>query len=666
MSLLNLVNINLSFGSREIFTNLSLQISSGDKIGLIGANGRGKTTLFRIIRGELKPDSGEVSFLKGARIGYLPQEMDFTSDDTIISYLMSANTKADDIQEEIVRLEEELHNEDAPDALEAIAAQLGALHEELHSKDSQYSQHEAEMILCGLGFSVADLSRKVSEFSGGWKMRILLASLLFSKPDLLLMDEPTNHLDLPSLVWLDQFLATYRKTMVLISHDRDFLDRHVSRVFALEPEGFRAYRGNYSQSRLLREEEEKIIENRRKNVDRERKQLENFIERFKAQANKARQAKSKAKILKRLENVEEIESDDHFLFHFPKSDRSGDRTLVLDSIAKGFGDNILYSNVNQTIMRGRRIGLVGVNGSGKTTLLRILAGELTPDEGRVIIGSNVKISYYAQHQTQALDPALSIVDEVRRWAPSLGETAVRNILGCFLFRGDDADKLVKVLSGGEKARVALARLLVNPGNFLMMDEPTNHLDIESSEALLDALLEYDGTVLFVSHNRGFLDRLANEIWEIDDNRLIVFQGNFSEYIEHLKDRNQLRLFLPSDRNSLSESRPASIGSVEKKKDSKTDKRRKEAKFREILTRELGPVKSKIESLEKRISEIEVRQEILEKQLADTEMYAKPEYPGLIKEFSENKEKLEDLMARWSFQSELYETKKIELEARRDD
>ncbi|MBN2724563.1 MAG: ABC-F family ATP-binding cassette domain-containing protein [Deltaproteobacteria bacterium] len=669
MSLLTLNNVCLSFGSREIFSNLSLQVTSGDHIGLTGANGRGKTTLFKIFRGEQTIDSGEVHMAKNSLMGYLPQEMEFSSEKTVIEHVMSNHTNTEEIREKIYLLENQLKIEVNENIIENLAHELAEFHEELINNENLYSPHEAEMILMGLGFKITDFNRKIDEFSGGWKMRIHLASLLFMKPDLLLLDEPTNHLDLPSLTWLDQYLSSYKKTMIMISHDRDFLDRHVKRIFALEPEGFRQYKGNYTQSRLLREEEEKILENRRRNVEKERKQLENFIEKFKAKATKARQAKSKAKFLKKLDEVETLEYEEHFVFRFPKPARCGDRAIVLEEISKSFGTNQLYKGISHVVSRGRKIGIVGVNGTGKTTLLRIIAGELKPDTGKILEGSGVKLSYYAQHQAQALDISKTIVEEVRMIAPSLGETMVRNILGAFLFKGEDADKLIKVLSGGEKARVALAKLLVNPGNVLLLDEPTNHLDLESSEALLQALAQYDGTILFVSHNRSFLDNLANEIWEINDNTLSIFPGNFSEYNEHLHLRDQSRVFIPVE--GLSQQKTSGISEIitsdeNRKKATKSDRRKKEAKLREILLRETGPIKKKIAELEKRIGDMEERQDYLEKSMADPESFSRPEFPDMLREFKENQSKLEDLMGRWSYQSELYESKKSEIESRQSN
>ena len=702
MAVLSCSNINLSFGARVILENVSFAVDNNDRVGLVGSNGRGKTTLLRILSGEQKADCGDIVLASGARMGYLPQEIRVESSQHLLEFVHHAAGDRHQLEADIAGLERSLTAAADDARMEEFAHRLSELHERLILFDSLYSVHEAEQILDGLGFRQKDFSRPLVEFSGGWKMRALLAQLLFLKPEMLLLDEPTNHLDLPSLAWLDTWLQGFRGAFIMISHDRDFLDRHVRRVFSLEPEGFRQYRGNYSDSRRMREEEEVVLENRKKNLDRSRKEAERFIERFKAQATKARQAKSKAKMLKKMESIDIPVEEQRIRFRFPAVERTGDRVLQVQDLAKSFGDLHLYRDLSATVTRGERIGIVGVNGAGKTTLLRLFSGELSPDQGKVVWGSNVQLAYYAQHHADALQLDDTVLEEVRRSAPHLGDTRVRSILGAFLFRGDDVDKVVGVLSGGEKARVALAKLLVRPGNVLLMDEPTNHLDLESAELLAEALAEYEGTMVFVSHNRSFIDRLATRIWEIDDGKIHVYPGNLTEYMAHLAVRREHRAFTPdqlSKSNRPSEypvalaaavpaapkaSAPAAkvaapVAAVPvpavaapvlvaapaapkaEPRDTKVERRRRDAQLRERIQKELGPMKSKIDQMEARISELEARNAELSKLMADPEVYGRPEFVAALKEFRENEIKLEDLMGRWTYSCEKYEEKKREIE-----
>ncbi|MBU1410727.1 ABC-F family ATP-binding cassette domain-containing protein [Myxococcota bacterium] len=700
MAVLSCSNINLSFGARVILENVSFAVDNNDRIGLVGSNGRGKTTLMRIVSGEQKADTGDIVLASGARMGYLPQEIRVESTQPLLDFVHHAAGDRRQLEADILATEQALEAAADDAGREGLAISLAELHERMILFDSLYSVHEAEQILDGLGFRQKDLTRPLAEFSGGWKMRALLGSLLFLKPDVLLLDEPTNHLDLPSLAWLDTWLLGFRGAYVMISHDRDFLDRHVRRVFSLETEGFRQYRGNYSDSRRMREEEEVVLENRKKNLDRSRKEAERFIERFKAQATKARQAKSKAKMLKKMEAIDIPVDEQRIKFRFPAVERTGDRVLQVQELAKSFGDLHLYRDLDATVTRGERIGIVGVNGAGKTTLLRLLSGELSPDLGKVTWGSNVQLAYYAQHHADALQLDATVLEEVRRGALHLGDTRVRSILGAFLFRGDDVEKVVGVLSGGEKARVALAKLLVTPGNVLLMDEPTNHLDLESAELLAEALAEYEGTMLFVSHNRSFIDRLATRIWEIDDGKIHVYPGNLTEYMGHLAARREHRAFTPDQLSkgnrpsgypaprdaapavTAPSSAPAAVTATttsvtvtaaprvqaslaapkSEPRDNKLERRRREAQLRERIQKELGPMKIKVDQMEARISELETRNAELSKLMADPEVYGRPEFVAALKEFRENEIKLEELMGRWTFSSEKYEEKKREIEA----
>jgi ATP-binding cassette subfamily F protein 3 len=508
MSLVVLENCELTFGGRSIFSDLNLRIGEEDRIGLIGRNGSGKSSLLRVLAGQQEIDRGAVRKAGTIRIGYLPQELDVAGGRTLLDSVLSSVPGRANLEETLDLVEHELAEATTESEQMELAEKLATLHDDLAHFDTNYSPHEAHAILDGLGFKTTDAGRDLSEFSGGWKMRAVMASLLFQKPDLLLMDEPTNHLDITTVGWLADFLKRYRNAMILISHDRDFLNEQISRIVSYEPEGVRQYNGNYEDYKRQRAEEAEILERRAVNQARIREQTERFISRFRAQANKAAAVQSRVKKLEKLEDVQLLGSERSLRFRFPPCERAGTDTVLLEDLGHSYGDVKVFEHANGIVRRRDKVAIIGPNGAGKTTLLRILAGEIPAAKGSFRLGHNVKVGYYAQHVTERLDLRNSVFDEV--WQNSAYDdlTQVRTVLGTFLFSDDDVDKKIAVLSGGEKARVALARLMVDPGNLLLMDEPTNHLDLESSEALAEALATYDGTLIFVSHNRSFVRHLA--------------------------------------------------------------------------------------------------------------------------------------------------------------
>jgi ATP-binding cassette subfamily F protein 3 len=665
MSLITFNKVNFSFGSRIIFDRVSFQIQAGSKIGLIGSNGMGKTTLFKLITGELKEEKGNINRQNNLNIGYLPQEFNFQGNAPILDFVLASTGNRKELESQIFRVQNQLSQAQNQSDKEKFGEKLAELYEKKLLLEERFSSHKAESILHGLGFTTAQFSQPLDTFSGGWQMRVLLASLLFSTPDLLLMDEPTNHLDLPSLNWVDEYLDNYSGALLIISHDKEFLDRNVNRIFALENDGFREYKGNYSYSRELRKEEEIILENRKKNMERKQKHLEKFIERFKAQANKARQAKSKAKLLRKMEEVETIDREEKINFTLPEVERSGARTLHFKNLTKSFGNNVVFEDVSQLIQRGDKIALVGTNGSGKTTLLKTIAGELEADRGQVVAGANVTISYYAQHQADLLNLDNTILEEIKLTAPRLGETSIRTMLGAFLFKNDDVHKKIGVLSGGEKARVALARLLVAPGNLLLMDEPTNHLDLESTEILADALGNFAGTILFVSHNRSFINSISNKIWELEDSRIREFPGNLKDYLFHVKNNSpdEVDSVMTGDKTIQ---KADSDSEDNDRRLTKAERRRREAQYRKILKKYTGDIQKKIAKLENRIETLESENELLEKKIADPDFFGKPEYVDSLKQFEQNRSKLEELMGRWTFQNEKMEEKMEEVEEKRKE
>jgi ATP-binding cassette subfamily F protein 3 len=648
--------MSLAFGGRTIFNKVSFQINEGDRVGLVGPNGTGKTTLLRLLLGELAPDDGEIRRLKGIRLGYLPQEVLDVPDYELLPWVLSAVPRVAEIKERLELTETELREAEEPSQQSELAQQISNLYSELEHLDTLFSSYEAERILLGLGFRGADLKRPLNELSGGWRMRAALARLLFQQPDVLLLDEPTNHLDVPSVHWLDEYLSQFRRALILICHDREFLNRQIRRVLSLEEEGLRAYSGNYDHYLKAREQEEKILEAKARNQEQKVKEALRFIERFRAKSSKARQAQSKIKMVDKLELVRTHKRRKTIRFSFPPVAQSGRDVLAISNLSKSFGDIHLYSSLNLRVQRGERVAIIGPNGAGKTTLLRIIAGEVVPDEGTVNLGHNVKLSYYAQHHAEELNPQQTVLHEVHMAAPDATVGRIRDTCGAFLFSGDDVDKAVGVLSGGEKARVALARILVSPGNLMLMDEPTNHLDLISSEILIQALSGYTGTLIFVSHNQSFVNQLATKIWNIESGVIEEYPGNLKEYYEHLA----------LVRGTAENLKATLVQPVEQSRregrNTQKERRRAEAERRLAINRKIAPIKNKLAELEARIEELEKREAELSSQLADTEIYADHKKSGpLLMEYSEVRRKLEELLGRWEYHHTLLEETKRQLE-----
>ncbi len=544
MSLVVLDGVSLFFGERKIVADLGLRIGEHDRIGLVGPNGSGKTTLLRMLAGQQEPDKGAITRAARVRIGYLPQDIAIEGGRTLIDFVLSSVPGREELDGELLATEAELAAAQGrgagDDEMMDLATRIADIHERIDHFERFFAEHQAHRILAGLGFEPGDQSRDLGEFSGGWKMRAVLAGILFQQPDLALFDEPTNHLDMPSVAWFSDFLKAYKRSFVLISHDREFLNEQIARVVSFETEGVRQYSGNYDQYVRQRAEEAEILENKAKNLAREREKMEKFVERFRAQANKARAVQSRIKALEKMDDVEQYQRRKVMRFSFPAAARPVSEVARVEGLRKAYGDNVVFDDLDLVIRRGQKIGIIGKNGAGKTTLLRMIAGELPHDAGTIRLGSGVSLGYYAQHHADTLHPELTVYDEVRLANPDASIGQVRSVLGAFLFSGDDVDKPISVLSGGERARVALARLLIKPGNFLLMDEPTNHLDLESSESLAQSLAGYDGTIVFVSHNRRLIRTLANAIWNIEDGTVEPYPGTLDEYMYSLRLRRERR------------------------------------------------------------------------------------------------------------------------------
>ncbi|MFH2011227.1 MAG: ABC-F family ATP-binding cassette domain-containing protein [Pseudomonadota bacterium] len=644
MSLLTVVKASLSFSGRQIFNEIGLQVEPRDRIGLVGPNGAGKTTLLRLIMGEVSLDSGEVLVKKGIRLGYLPQDVQETLSGPLLQSVVDSVPGRVDMENELKKAEASLKEASRKRDQISIAEKLGEIHQEINRLDQEHPRHAAEKILLGLGFAISDFDRPVSSLSGGWKMRAALASLLYQKPDLLLLDEPTNHLDVPSVHWLEQFLKDFDGAMILVSHDREFLNRQINRIVSFSQEGMKSYSGDYDFYLNAREEERKLLEANARKQDQRVKEAEKFIERFRAKASKARQAQSKIKLLNKMEIVKTHRRERELHFSFPEVPQSGRVALTIKDMSKGFGEVPLYKDINLSVLRGERTAIIGPNGCGKTTLLRMVAGEIEPDEGQISLGYSVSMSYFAQHHSDMLDDQKTVIEEVYQVAPDESIGFVRGVCGAFLFSGDDVEKNIGVLSGGERARVSLAKLLVKPGNLMVMDEPTNHLDITSSEALIDALSEYNGTLLFVSHNQSFVNRLATKIWDIRGGEIIEYPGNLDEYYYHIEKAEEAANGYAQ--GALDEGKGANKASVKKGQGRKNDKREK-AEKRQLIYDTIKPILAEVARFEERIAELEVRQEELEKLLAEPDVFNdKNNGVSLLKEYKEVREEQDELLLKW--------------------
>ena len=532
--LISLQNVSFFFGARPILEEANWQIGDGERIGLVGSNGAGKSTLLRLMTGEYTPDEGVINKPKDVSLGFFNQDLlSFSTSDSILKVGMQAFEKAMEVEKEMERIIKEL--EDKPDDADLLDDYSHALHD-YEVAGGYEMEHKTAEVLEGLGFSTADLQRPYDQFSGGWRMRVLLAKMMLQAPELLLLDEPTNHLDLPSIEWLERYLISYPGSVVIVSHDRYFLDRMVTKIVEVWQRDLYQYSGNYTF--FQKEKAERMVLQQRafENQQDYIKQQERFIERFRAKATKAAAAQS---AIKRLDKLDVIESPDSSMptmnINFDIAVQPGKIICDLKGITKRYGNLTILDNAFAEINRGDKIALIGANGKGKSTLLRIVSGQET-FEGERKWGHNVEESFYAQHQLEALTVENEILEEMKMCGSGKNELELRQLLGCFLFSGDDVFKKIKVLSGGEKARVALAKVIAAKGNFLMLDEPTNHLDMQSVEMLIEALNKYKGTLILVSHDRYFISKTANKIWNIENGEVKEFVGDYEEWTVWHQDK----------------------------------------------------------------------------------------------------------------------------------
>lgn len=636
--MIELRNISLAFGVRKIFDDATAVINKGECIGLVGANGAGKSTLLKILAQKEEIDAGEIAKPNYATIGYLPQE-------EIVTATRPLYEEAEASFEDVIALRAAAKEADkiissypheSKEYTDAINI-LGDIQHKLEDLQEEKIRSRIETVLMGLGFKLSDMTRPCNEFSGGWQMRIALAKLLLKEPTLLMLDEPTNHLDIESVTWLEDYLLSYSGAVLIVSHDRNFLNKLTQRTLHISRGKIESYSGNYDFFARESEERRLNLERAAINQAREIEKTERFIERFRYKASKAAQVQSRIKALDKVERIELEEKQGAIKFRFPPAKRSGDMVLDVRSISKSFDENHVLKNISFKIERGERIALVGVNGAGKSTLAKIVAGELPADSGDFCFGVNVKMSYFAQQQSSELNPDNDVLTEALSYAPMERKNEVRSLLGTFLFRGDDVFKKTSVLSGGEKNRLALAKILLKEFNFLLLDEPTNHLDMDSKSVLQQALQTYDGTCIIISHDVDFLDPLVNRVLELSPDGLRIFQGNVSNYVEHIKSEGKIKL-RSAPKNS------------ENKPQSQKERRIEAAKKREELTK----IKRSIRKIEEQIAELEEQIAEFEQEMASPDFFTKgTQCSSTTEAYNNAKEQLSKLYTEWeSIQEEL--------------
>jgi ATP-binding cassette subfamily F protein 3 len=637
--MLNVSGIRKAHGDRVLFTDATLQVNRGDRIGLVGPNGAGKTTLFSILLGLESADAGEVTMERGMTFGYLPQETALVSDETVIEL-------ATGVTPEYIRLRRIIKAWEADHPVEAMHPE--DVHDDIHDRFNELGgfrlEARARQILAGLSFRQTDFDRPAREMSGGWVMRAHLGRLLVQEPDLLLLDEPTNHLDLEALLWFQDYLKAYPGAILVISHDREFLNQLVGSIVEIRQSKLLRYRGNYDEYLEQREAYEQQLTAAYKHQEREIGRLMDFVNRFRAKNTKAAQAQSKLKQIDRMEKVEAPTGDDSKIdFQFPQPQRSGQRVILLENISHAYGDLPVYRGLDFQAERGQRIVLVGPNGAGKSTLLKLLAGVLTPQAGERTLGHNVKSGYYSQYRVDMLQPSRTVLEEALDTPQRVTEQSVRTLLGCFLFRGDDVFKKVQVLSGGEKSRLALVKMLLDPPNLLLMDEPTTHLDMSSIDALAYALDQFKGTLIFISHDVYFIRALANHVVHINEGRLTVYPGGYQYYLDKTKavsERAALTAGTQPGRPTAMDNRP-SVAQDRK------DQKRLEAEQRQVLSKRRKTQQATVRGLEKEIQELELQQAQLVKDLEAPETYNTPGKAVQInRELVAVQDRLAELTPQW--------------------
>jgi ATP-binding cassette, subfamily F, member 3 len=653
--LISLSNISLSFGSRTLFEDISFRVAGKDRIAFVGSNGAGKSTFLKIIARIQQQDSGVVAVSKHTTVGYLQQESTFFEGKTLYDEVYSAADDLNRIQDELKDTEEELKSitDTASDAYFDLLNEYSELQERFLLLDGFRLKSKIEKILIGLGFTSEDFERLTDEFSGGWQMRITLAKLLLKNPSILLLDEPTNHLDFESLLWVENYLQNYNGAVILVSHDKNFLDNITKKTYEISLGNVTEYNGNFSFYMVEKEKRKEMLESRFENQQKYLKQQEKFIERFRYKATKARAVQSRIKLIEKIDLIEMEDEETTLHFRFSPATHSGKITVELEGIRKSYDriHNVL-ENLNLIITRGEKIALVGNNGAGKSTLTRIIAGIEPVNSGNIKYGHLVDLKFFAQNQAEELNTDKAVLEVMEEASGAVTAKDLRSILGSFLFRGDDVFKKVKVLSGGEKSRLALAKMLIEPSNFLILDEPTNHLDMKSKEVLKNALKQYKGSVIVVSHDREFIDGFVSKIIEVKDKNIKTFSGNSYDYIK-IKEMELSR------RNIFGKNNDADKQEASDEKKSMYLVNQDQKKKRKEFLKLLSPIKKKIAEIEKEIEKYEKRKTELEEIMSGEDFFKDADYVIEINtEYKEIQKKVDELSSLWESKvSELHEIEK---------
>jgi ATP-binding cassette, subfamily F, member 3 len=654
--MLSVSNLSKSFGEQSLFSGLTFNVGARDRIAIIGPNGSGKTTIFEILAGNIAPDSGTISKRRDLTIGYARQEVSPYSSDLLLDHVIRASSRITGLAHRMQVLRDSLAEGEEEEDSGEMLEQLGELQHQFEAAGGYNVEHEAEIILCGLGFKKSDFYRPLKEFSGGWLVRVSLSELLIQNPDLLILDEPTNHLDLESCIWFENYLKTYQGAVLVTSHDRAFLNRVARKIISLEADEVIYYPGRYDEFVLAREKDLEIRAATARRQDLRIQKEMRFIERFRYKATKAAQVQERIKKLGKIERIAIPRATKKISFNFPQPPRSGNDVISLVHIRKSYDSNVVYSDLNLALSRGDRVALVGANGAGKTTLLKVLAGVLPFDSGERKLGSNVTTAYYAQYQLELLQSENSLLDEIRRVAPEESEQALRGLLGAFLFSGDDVYKKVQVLSGGEKARLSLAKMLLRPANFLLMDEPTNHLDIASREILTDALEAYHGTLCFITHDRTLIRDIANKIVDVCQGEAQVYTGSYDEYLEW-KERAEGDPGVGVGTGKTPAFRDTSPRAVQHQR------KMAEGELRNQYHRQSAPIKKRISEIEASLEKLDAEFRLLESDFASPGFYRSPdEITRAAKRHHELKESIPKLTEEWASLSHKAEQLKQQYES----
>lgn len=698
--MLQLQNIQLYFGERALLRDASFIVNPGERVALTGPNGAGKSTLLRIIAGEQEADAGAIHLSGTSTIGYLPQDgVDpdpgltvFEETERAFQEILDLRQREEQLRARLSKMgndessgEDRDEDGDEDGANDALLNEYGMVQTKLENAGHYTLQSDIERVLSGLGFRPSDLTRSTTEFSGGWLMRIALAKLLLRRPTYLLLDEPTNHLDIESLQWLESFMKTYDGALIIVSHDKAFLNSVTTRTLHVKHGDIRDYAGNYSFFERKAAEERELLLKKAENQKKELEETRRFIERFRYKATKAKQVQSRIRQLEKIEEIRVDEETAELSFQFPAAERSGRVVLELSSVTKRYGNLTVFENLDLAFERGDKIAVVGPNGAGKSTLIQILAGVLPVTGGTCTLGHNVIPGYFAQHQAEELDPKKTALEEMQSVPGGHSDTRLRTLLGCFLFAGDDVFKPVKVLSGGERSRLALAKMLLNPGNFLIFDEPTNHLDMQSKAILRQALQQFDGTLLIVSHDRDFLDPIVNKTLEIQPGHARYWLGDVSYYLRKKQEMDQQTgdshqagksghsgksshsdnsnhnnaSHQPGHSNHNSAPHQPDKPSATQPTLSRKEERRLRAEKRALLSEKINPLKKRLEELENAISNAEERKQTIETDMADPSFYENGdrvkqvslEYESLKQALAENLRKWEEIAGRIEFLEE---------------